>query len=252
MVLIDTTSARAGETANITVTATDPTDGSTRTEIFKVTTTAYNGPTTSATVPINFVPFASPVTRLGADQRAGHRSIERPERFPGQDHSRTTQLQAPVPARAWDDQASSMRRLGHSSTRRTTDYFGPDTFQYQVISTGPKSTPAQVPSLPATVSVFVAAANTGAVRLIGDVLVVSPLAAAGHGKNTILVTQQADSTVTGGQKIVVDRERAAGPDPARNQLAESDRGLRRQGQRRHHGRSRRHPARDARRRARGQ
>src|SRR5206468_8469479 len=59
---LDTTSAKPGDTANISVTATDPKDGSHITENFKVTVTAYNGPTTNATVPINFVPFANPVS----------------------------------------------------------------------------------------------------------------------------------------------------------------------------------------------
>jgi cyclophilin family peptidyl-prolyl cis-trans isomerase len=61
VVHIDTTSARAGDTANIAVKATDPTDGSQVTRSFKVTVVAYNGPTTNATVPINFVPLANPV-----------------------------------------------------------------------------------------------------------------------------------------------------------------------------------------------
>ena len=62
VVHLDTTSARAGDTANITVTATDPTDGSYVTRSFKVTVSAYNGPSTKAALPINFVPFASAVS----------------------------------------------------------------------------------------------------------------------------------------------------------------------------------------------
>ena len=54
---IDTTSARAGETATITVTATDPSDGTHVTRKFDVTVSAYNGPTDPA---INFRPFANP------------------------------------------------------------------------------------------------------------------------------------------------------------------------------------------------
>ena len=56
---IDTTSARAGETANMTVTATDPTDGSHVSQSFKVTASAYNGPASPA---INLKPFAGPTT----------------------------------------------------------------------------------------------------------------------------------------------------------------------------------------------
>ena len=56
---IDTTSATAGQTATITVTATDPTDHTTATQSFTVTVGAYNGPTNPA---INFVPLTNPVT----------------------------------------------------------------------------------------------------------------------------------------------------------------------------------------------
>ena len=47
---IDTTSATAGQTATITVTATDPTDDTTATQSFTVTVGAYNGPTNSVTI----------------------------------------------------------------------------------------------------------------------------------------------------------------------------------------------------------
>jgi cyclophilin family peptidyl-prolyl cis-trans isomerase len=62
---IDTTSAQAGESANIAVTATDPVDGSHVGQNFMVTTSAYNGPTNP---PINFKPLANPVSATtGAD-----------------------------------------------------------------------------------------------------------------------------------------------------------------------------------------
>ena len=56
---IDTTGAAAGQTARITVTATDPTDHTTDTQSFTVTVGAYNGPTDPV---INFRPFARPTT----------------------------------------------------------------------------------------------------------------------------------------------------------------------------------------------
>ena len=59
VVHVDTTSARAGETAHITVTATDPQDGSQVTRTFAVTVSAYNGPTQPL---INFKPFAADAT----------------------------------------------------------------------------------------------------------------------------------------------------------------------------------------------
>ena len=57
--LLDTTQAKQGETATITVTATDPADHTTVTQTFVVTVGAYGGP---ASPTINFRPFANATT----------------------------------------------------------------------------------------------------------------------------------------------------------------------------------------------
>ena len=55
VVILDTTEAKPGETATITVTATDPTDGTTASQSFNVVVGDYVGPTTSPTIGnINF------------------------------------------------------------------------------------------------------------------------------------------------------------------------------------------------------
>jgi cyclophilin family peptidyl-prolyl cis-trans isomerase len=199
---LDATSALAGDTANISVTATDPTDHSTKTETFKVTVGAYTGPTTNATVPINFVPFANPVassTQLNTPisvQLAGKSG------FPDATTPGTLTyklLSQPAHGTISGFNAST----GVLTYTPSQNYFGPDAFQYQVLASGPQSGPNNIPSLPATVSVTIGAGNTGAVRLINNVLIITPQPRSDHGKDNIHVSQQADSTVTGGQKIVV-------------------------------------------------
>ncbi len=71
--LLDTSHATAGETATITVTATDPTDGSTVTQSFTVTVGTYAGPTDPA---INFAPFANPDDGLGRPGPDDHRHAQ--------------------------------------------------------------------------------------------------------------------------------------------------------------------------------
>ena len=63
VVILNTTAAKPGETATITVTATDPADGTTATESFNVVVGTYVGPTTSTQIGnINFAPYTSPVS----------------------------------------------------------------------------------------------------------------------------------------------------------------------------------------------
>jgi cyclophilin family peptidyl-prolyl cis-trans isomerase len=202
VVHLDTTSARSGDTANITVTAKDTKDGTTATQSFKVTVIAYNGPTTNATVPINFVPFADDVTSTTTINAPVTIQLKGQSGYPDSTTPATLSFKLlSQPAHGTISQFNAS--TGSLLYTPNTNYFGPDTFNYQVISTGPKSSPNPTISLPATVNVFVGAGNTGAVRLINSVLVVTPVPRTDHGTNNIHVTQQADSTVTGGQKIVV-------------------------------------------------
>jgi cyclophilin family peptidyl-prolyl cis-trans isomerase len=76
-------------------------------------------------------------------------------------------------------------------------FVGTDTFTYNVSTTG--LTP-NLTSTPATVTIAVASGNTGAVRLIGNVLVVTPPARFDHKGNTIKVDEvggQVQVTVNG-------------------------------------------------------
>jgi len=193
---IDTTGATAGQTATITVTATDPTDHTTATQSFTVTVGAYNGPTDPV---INFVPLAKPVsvsTNVDAPVpvqllgTSGYPDTTTPATL-------TYQLLS-QPAHGTASQPSSTGALVYTPN---PGYTGPDTFQYDVSGSGPKTTaPNPTTSLPQTVSIQVG----GPVYLIDkDVLVVTPPPRTDHGTDNINISQQAASTGTGAQNIVV-------------------------------------------------
>ncbi len=189
---IDTTGATAGQTATITVTATDPTDNTTKTQTFTVTVGAYNGPTNSvtATLPLNTpqtIQLTSSPPATIADFTISYQLLSQPA------HGTISQF---------DPTTGSLVYTPNSK------YSGPDTFQYEVLAQGSSSLPETAISL-GTVTLDVAE-NTGAVHLItnsrlpeSNVLVVTPVPRTDHGTDNIVVSQQADSNVSGGQKIVV-------------------------------------------------
>ena len=69
--IIDTTQAYQNETSTITVTATDPANGTKTTQSFVVTVGAYGGPT-QVDLTLNFRPFANELRR---DRRRKHSDI---------------------------------------------------------------------------------------------------------------------------------------------------------------------------------
>jgi cyclophilin family peptidyl-prolyl cis-trans isomerase len=201
VVHIDTTSARAGDTANITVTATDPQDGSRVTQSFKVTVVAYNGPTSN--VPINFIPVANfqnastPFNTAATIQLQGQGSPDTTN--PG------TLSYAIVSPPSHGSIGQFDPATGMLVYTPANGFRGIDTLQYQVTATYTKNTPVQQTSLPATVFVLVgfAQTQTGAVRLIDNTLVVTPLPQTRRAIDNIQVSQYADPRVAGGQKILV-------------------------------------------------
>ena len=141
---IDTTGATAGQTATITVTATDPTDHTTATQSFTVTVGAYNGPTSPV---INFVPFANPVsasTSLNAPvtvQLAGKSGYPNSS-TPG---TLTYQLTS-QPAHGTISQFNAT--TGTLVYTPNNNFTGPDTFQYTVVGSGPQSARIIFPASP--------------------------------------------------------------------------------------------------------
>lgn len=202
---IDTTGVKAGETATITVTATDPSDNSTASQSFTVTTTAYNGPSNPV---INFVPFASAVSSSTTSGQPLTVQLSGTSGFPNTSTPGTLSyslLSQPTHGTVSNFNATN----GTLTYTPDTGYTGPDSFQYQVIATGPQSSPATTTSLPATVSITVGTAppappvNTGAVRLVNNVLVVTPPTRGRKVTDSIHVSQETDAAVTGGERIVV-------------------------------------------------
>jgi cyclophilin family peptidyl-prolyl cis-trans isomerase len=152
---VNTSSARAGESANITVTATDPTDGSHVTRSFKVTVAPYNGPTVSGSLPINFVPLADPVNAATNTNSAVSLRLAGHSGYPDPSTPSTLIYQLlSQPAHGTISQFDAST----GSLLYTPDpgYNGPDSFQYTVQATGPQAMPAVTVSRPATVSITTA------------------------------------------------------------------------------------------------
>ncbi len=183
---IDTTGATAGQTATITVTATDSTDHTTATQTFLVTVGAYNGPTNSVNSSVTpntpqSIQLTSTPPATIANDIISYQLFSQPA------HGTIS---------SFDPTTGSLVYTPNSG------YGGPDSFQYQVMAQATSSSPKTAISL-GTVQLDVAE-NTGAVHLIdNDVLVVTPLARTDHGTDNIDISQVTDSTVSGGQKIVV-------------------------------------------------
>jgi cyclophilin family peptidyl-prolyl cis-trans isomerase len=201
--LIDTTQAKSGETSTITVTAHDPTDGSTVTQSFTVTVGAYGGATSPA---INFAPFANPVTASVAQTQTATITLNGQSGYPNTSTPSTltySLLSQPTHGTITAFNATT----GTLKYTPSPGFTGTDTFQYQVTATGPQSTPATTMSNPGTVTLTVSPTppvNTGAVRVVGTVLLVTPVPNWNrHKTNTIDVVQTASTSSPSTQVIEV-------------------------------------------------
>jgi cyclophilin family peptidyl-prolyl cis-trans isomerase len=191
VLLIDTTSAKAGETATITVTATDSKDHTTVTQSFTVTVDAYNGPPNSVT---QSVPVNSPT-----EIQLQNALQNRPSTGNSIANFNFSYQLVTQPAHGTISQFNSS--AGSLVYTPNSGYRGPDSFQYKALAQAPNSAPATAISLPGAAQVIVGE-STGAVRTIGTVLVVDPVPRSDHGTNNIQITQFSNVT-TGGQSILV-------------------------------------------------
>lgn len=175
---VDATHAKAGETSTITVTASDG-QGGTQTQTFVVTVGAYNGLTQS---PISVATPAGTPTTIQLTKSSLPATIS--------DFTFSYQLVG-QPA---NGTATLNPTTGIVVYTPQSGFSGTDTFQYQVVATGASGTTPTPVSL-GTVTVNVGTApngpttNTGAVRVIGPVLVVDPLPTGIHAINSIVVNQ---------------------------------------------------------------
>ncbi len=163
---IDTTLARPGETATITVTATDPSNGTHVTEQFGVTVFAYNGPTDPV---INFKPFANPVAATTNQNQPLTIQLNAHSGYPDPNTPGTpsyTILSQPIHGTISDFNSAT----GTLVYTPAPGYYGPDSFQWLVQATGPQSSPATTRSNPATVAITVNVLSPVTVTGASDVL----------------------------------------------------------------------------------
>jgi cyclophilin family peptidyl-prolyl cis-trans isomerase len=209
--IIDTTQATAGETATITVTATDSVDHSTTSESFMVSVVQYAGPTTSNLLglpgtTVNFRPFATVVSTDVPGNTPTTVQLAGTSSYP--DPTATSTLTYTLLSQPTHGTISNFNSsTGTLTYTPNADYSGPDTFQFQVNSTGPGEVPAVASSNPQIVNLTVGPGNTGAVRVVGtspdEVLIVTPLPRRDRGTNKIDVVQVADPSADGGSVIQV-------------------------------------------------
>ncbi len=165
---IDTTSARLGETATITVTAADPADHTTATQSFTVTVGAYNGPTDPT---INFRPFARPTTATTKENHPTTIQLAGQSGYPDSTTPGTLSYTIVTqPAHGTVSQFNSA--TGSLVYTPDPGYNGPDSIQYLVQATGPQSTPATTTSNPASIAINVSRFVLSPVKVTGvsDVL----------------------------------------------------------------------------------
>jgi cyclophilin family peptidyl-prolyl cis-trans isomerase len=196
-VLIDTTQAKQGETATITVTAVDAVDHTTTSESFTVTVGAYTGPTSSNLIQtINFKPFANPTTVTTPENIATTVQLLGQSGSPVSGSPGTltyTLLSQPSHGTI----SSFNPTTGGLTYTPTTGFAGPDTFQYKVTATGPNTAAPQATSNPGTVTIHVGPINTGAVTVVGPVLVITPVPRLDFGTNKIDVAEVPNPSGTG-------------------------------------------------------
>ena len=192
VLILDATQAAQGETSTITVTATDSLTGATTSQSFTATVGAYTGPTTSNLIQtINFKPLANPTTAATSADTATAVTLNGAGTFPvsgvAQDLSYSLVSQ-PAHGTVTNFNAST----GTLTYTPDPGYTGSDTFQYDVTSSGPNTSALAVTSEPGTVTVTVGASapvDTGAVRVVGNTLIVTPVPKVGHHTNYIDVIQ---------------------------------------------------------------
>jgi cyclophilin family peptidyl-prolyl cis-trans isomerase len=204
VLLLDTTQAKQGETSTITVTAHDLTDGTTTSQSFTLTVGAYGGPTDPR---INFKPFANATTATVPTASASTITLNGASGYP--DATKPSTLSYSLVSQPSHGTVSNFNpTTGTFTYTSTAGFTGTDTFRYQVTATGPQATPSTTMSNPGTVTINVTPAppvKTGAVRVVGTTLIVTPLPQFGHVTNTIDIVQVANSSTstTGGPFIQV-------------------------------------------------
>ncbi len=150
--VIDTTQAKPGETATITVTANDPTGAGTKTsQSFVVTVGAYGGPTDPT---INFKPYATAITTSVAENSSLPVQLSGQNTYP--DASVTVPLTYALTSEPGHGTVTDFNATtGKFTYTPAAGFVGTESFQYTVTATGPNSTAAPASSNPTTVTIGV-------------------------------------------------------------------------------------------------
>jgi hypothetical protein len=158
VVILNTTQAKLGETATITVTATDPTDGTKASQSFNVEVGPYTGPTTSTAIGnVNFKPFANPVSTTAYENAATQIQLSGQSTYP--DATAKAPLNYTLTTLPSHGSVSNFNAsTGTFTYTPQSGYLGNDTFQYLVTANGPNTAAAPATSNPAMVTVGVSAA----------------------------------------------------------------------------------------------
>jgi cyclophilin family peptidyl-prolyl cis-trans isomerase len=158
VVILDTTQAKPGETATITVRATDPADGTTTSQSFNVVVGPYIGPTTASAIGnINFKPYANPVAAAAYDNVATQVQLSGQSAYP--DTSVSIPLSYDLISQPSHGVVSNFNAAtGTLTYTPDAGYLGADSFQYVVTATGPNTSAAPATSNPATVTLAVSTA----------------------------------------------------------------------------------------------
>jgi cyclophilin family peptidyl-prolyl cis-trans isomerase len=153
--IIDTTQAKPGETATITVTAHDALDGTTATRSFLVTVAPYDGPTSQGQIAnVDFKPYASPVSAAAYMNTPVNVQLTSQNTYPDPSVP-VPNSYAPI-SMPKDGTISNFNAATGSFTYTPNPGFaGTDSFQYVVTATGPNTSAPPANSNPATVTIAV-------------------------------------------------------------------------------------------------
>ena len=200
---IDATGASPKETAHITVTSFDPATNTSKAQTFNVTVTAN---TTPPPTTFTFTPLASPVVQTITGNTSAGTTIQLNVTDNNTKASPPlTKSYAIVSQPAHGALANFNATTGTITYTPNAGYFGNDAFSYQGVLNGTGVTNLKGNVAPVLINITTnAPTDTGAVRLIGTVLVVTPAPSAVKGViNQILITEPANLLSPASRKLNV-------------------------------------------------
>ncbi|MFO0954267.1 MAG: peptidylprolyl isomerase [Isosphaeraceae bacterium] len=200
---IDATGAVQGETATIRVTARDASDNTTAVQTFNVTVGAdktthsnFNG--------FTFKPLAFPVTQNVQTGTSASVQLNGTTQNPGNTAVKVSYALVTQPQHGTITNFNA--QTGALTYTPAAGFTGTDTFRYTVSNTGGTPSPlagnTQTVTLNVQKAVVPTEVDTGAVRVVNHVLLITPRPRTDGGTNVVIVNQ-ANGTTAAGNKLVV-------------------------------------------------